>query len=116
MSRRYAKNCAPAPRWRVIRVIETAWPAPHPGPPELVEAAVETLTYYAFPEEYWLPIRTNNRPSVSCAKSAGAPMSWAHVSEAGVSWRGRRAMREFLATAEKVHGLALTQNVGTRSS
>src|SRR5262249_38720739 len=39
---------------------EAAWPAPEPRR-RLVEAAVEeTLTYYAFPEEHWRRIRTNN--------------------------------------------------------
>ena len=41
---------------------------------ELVEAGVEeTLTYYAFPEEHWRGIRTNN----SSARSDGARASWA---------------------------------------
>jgi putative transposase len=41
---------------------------------ELVETAVrETLAYYAFPEEHWRRIRTNNRSRRSCARSAGAP-------------------------------------------
>ena len=37
---------------RALRLIKAA---------ELVEAAVEeTLTYYAFPEEHWQRVRTNN--------------------------------------------------------
>jgi hypothetical protein len=44
---------------------------------ELVEAAVEeTLAYYAFPEEHWRRIRTNN-PLERILRSGGAPVSWA---------------------------------------
>jgi len=32
----------------------------------------ETLAYYAFPEEHWRRIRTNNPRSASCARSGGA--------------------------------------------
>jgi hypothetical protein len=39
---------------------EAAWASPEPRP-ELVEMAVEeTLAYYAFPDEHWRRIRTNN--------------------------------------------------------
>lgn len=41
---------------------------------ELVTAAVEeTLACYAFPEEHWRRIRTNNRLNAFCARSGGAP-------------------------------------------
>ena len=46
---------------KAIRVIETLRGLRLSHSAELVEAAVKaTLTYYAFPEERWRRIRTNN--------------------------------------------------------
>jgi transposase-like protein len=36
----------------------------------------ETLAYYAFPEEHWRRIRTNN-PRERILREGGAPTSWA---------------------------------------
>ena len=48
-------------REKAIRVIEKLRGLRLTRAAELVEAAVEeTLTYYAFPEEHWRRIRTNN--------------------------------------------------------
>ena len=45
---------------------------------ELVETAVEeTLTYYAFPEEHWRRIRTNNPLERILRDPTGALVSWA---------------------------------------
>ena len=50
-----------AAREKAIRVIEKLRALRLIRAAELVEAAVEeTLTYYAFPEEHWRRIRTNN--------------------------------------------------------
>ena len=50
-----------AAREKAIRVIEKLRGLRLSRAAELVEAAVEeTLTYYAFPEEHWRRIRTNN--------------------------------------------------------
>ena len=50
-----------AAREKAIRVIEKLRGLRLTRAAELVEAAVEeTLTYYAFPEEHWRRIRTNN--------------------------------------------------------
>jgi len=38
---------------------------------ELVEAVEETLSYYAFPEEHWRRIRTNNRAAFKVFQSTG---------------------------------------------
>jgi len=46
---------------KAIRVIEKLRALPLTKAAELAEAAVEeTLIYYAFPEEHWRRIRTNN--------------------------------------------------------
>ena len=39
---------------------EAAWPGPEPRRRAGGTAVEETLTYYAFPEEHWRRIRTNN--------------------------------------------------------
>ena len=53
-----------AAREKAVRVIEKLRGLRLNRAAELAEAAVEeTLTYYAFPEEHWRRIRTNN-PSV----------------------------------------------------
>ena len=45
---------------------------------ELAETAVEaTLTYYAFPEEHWRRIRTNNPLERILRDPTGARVSWA---------------------------------------
>ncbi|HVI61635.1 MAG TPA: transposase [Bradyrhizobium sp.] len=45
---------------------------------ELAETAVEaTLTYYAFPEEHWRRIRTNNPLERILRDPTGALVSWA---------------------------------------
>jgi putative transposase len=50
-----------AAREKAVRVIEKLRGLPLSRAAELVEAAVEeTLSYYAFPEEHWRRIRTNN--------------------------------------------------------
>ena len=50
-----------AAREKVIRVIEKLRALRLTRAADLVEAAVEeTLAYYAFPEEHWRRIRTNN--------------------------------------------------------
>ena len=50
-----------AAREKVIRVIEKLRALRLTRAADLVEAAVEkTLAYYAFPEEHWRCIRTNN--------------------------------------------------------
>ena len=50
-----------AAREKAIRVIEKLRALRLTRAAELVEAAVEeTLAYYAFPEEHWRRIRTNN--------------------------------------------------------
>src|SRR5262245_11355438 len=50
-----------AAREKAIRVIEKLRGLRLSRAAELVEAAVEeTLSYYAFPEEHWRRIRTNN--------------------------------------------------------
>jgi len=50
-----------AAREKAIRVIEKLRGLRLSRAAELVEAAVEeTLTYYAFPQEHWRRIRTNN--------------------------------------------------------
>src|SRR6266705_905344 len=61
-----SRRSTPARTWRQharrpIRVIEKLRGLRLSRAAELVEAAVEeTLTYYAFPEEHWRRIRTNN--------------------------------------------------------
>ena len=50
-----------AAREKAVRVIEKLRALRLTKAAELVEAAAEeTLTYYAFPEEHWRRIRTNN--------------------------------------------------------
>jgi transposase-like protein len=63
-----------AARDKAVRVIDKLRGLRLTRAAELVEAAVEeTLAYYAFPEEHWRRIRTNN----SSARSDGARASWA---------------------------------------
>src|SRR6266487_5486258 len=70
----HASEDLAAAREKAIRVIEKLRGLRLSRAAELVEAAVEeTLTYYAFPEEHWRRIRTNN----SRARSDGARASWA---------------------------------------
>jgi len=72
---------------------------------ELVEAAVEeTLTYYAFTEEYWRRIRTNNplervlREIRRCTRVVGAfpdgqsalNLAAARLRHAGTAWSTKR--------------------------
>jgi putative transposase len=48
-------------RWWLPACFAQGGGCARPSLPELVGAAVEeTLTYYAFPEEHWRRIRTNN--------------------------------------------------------
>ena len=57
----YASEDVAAAREKAVRVIEKLRGLRLTNPAELVEMAVEeTLTYYAFPEEHWRRIRTNN--------------------------------------------------------
>jgi putative transposase len=57
----HASEDLAAAREKAIRVIEKLRGLRLSRAAELVEAAVEeTLTYYAFPEEHWRRIRTNN--------------------------------------------------------
>jgi putative transposase len=57
----HASEDLAAAREKAIRVIEKLRGPRLNRAAELVEAAVEeTLTYYAFPEEHWRRIRTNN--------------------------------------------------------
>src|SRR5262249_27381776 len=57
----HASEDVVAAREKAIRVIEKLRALRLIRAAELVEAAVEeTLTYYAFPEEHWRRIRTNN--------------------------------------------------------
>jgi putative transposase len=57
----HASEDLAAAREKAIRVIEKLRGLRLARAAELVEAAVEeTLTYYAFPEEHWRRIRTNN--------------------------------------------------------
>src|SRR6188474_2751410 len=57
----HASEDIAAAREKVIRVIEKLRGLRLARAAELVEAAVEeTLTYYAFPDEHWRRIRTNN--------------------------------------------------------
>jgi putative transposase len=57
----HASEDLAATREKAIRVIKKLRGLRLSRAAELVEAAVEeTLTYYAFPEEHWRRIRTNN--------------------------------------------------------
>ena len=57
----HASEDLAAAREKAIRVIEKLRGLRLSRAAELVEMAVEeTLTYYAFPEEHWRRIRTNN--------------------------------------------------------
>src|SRR5256885_5047348 len=57
----HASEDVMAAREKAIRVIEKLRALRLIRAAELVEAAVEeTLTYYAFPQEHWRRIRTNN--------------------------------------------------------
>jgi len=56
----HASEDLAAAREKAIRVIEKLRGLRLTRAAELVEAAVEELTYYAFPEEHWRRIRTNN--------------------------------------------------------
>ena len=65
----HASEDLAAAREKANRVIEKLRGLRLSRAAELVETAVEeTLTYYAFPEEHWRRIRTNN-PSASSARS-----------------------------------------------
>jgi transposase-like protein len=58
----HASEDVAAAREKAIRVIEKLRGLRLARAAELVEAAVEeTLAYYAFPEEHWRRIRTNNQ-------------------------------------------------------
>jgi putative transposase len=72
-----------AAREKAVRVIEKLRTLRLSNAAELVESAVEeTLTYYAFPEEHWRRIRTNNpgvaQPKIMCEKLWTLPnaMTW----------------------------------------
>jgi transposase-like protein len=57
----HASEDIAAAREKAVRVIEKLRGLRLSRAAELVETAVEeTLTYYAFPEEHWRRIRTNN--------------------------------------------------------
>ena len=57
----HASEDVAAAREKAVRVIEKLRSLRLTRASELVEAAIEeTLTYYAFPEEHWRRIRTNN--------------------------------------------------------
>jgi putative transposase len=59
----HASEDVVAAREKAIRVIEKVLGFRLTKAAELAEAGVEeTLTYYAFPEEHWRRIRTNNPP------------------------------------------------------
>src|SRR5262245_3173528 len=74
----HASEDLAAAREKANRVIEKLRGLRLSRAAELVEAAVdETLTYYAFPEEHWRRIRTNNPLELTCARSGGARVSWA---------------------------------------
>jgi hypothetical protein len=68
-----------AAREKAIRVIEKLNGLRLARAAKLVEVAVEeTLAYYAFPEEHWRRIRTNNPPRAHPARTPAAhDMSWA---------------------------------------
>ena len=62
-----------AAREKAVRVIEKLRGLRLSRAAELVEmAAEETLTYYAFPEEHWRRIRTNNPPRAHPARDQAA--------------------------------------------
>ena len=57
----HASEDIAAAREKAVRVIEKLRGLRLTRAAELAEAAVEeTLTYYAFPEEHWRRVRTNN--------------------------------------------------------
>ena len=67
-----------AAREKAIRVIEKLRGLRLSRAAELAETAVEaTLTYYAFPEEHWRRIRTNNPLERILRDPTGALVSWA---------------------------------------
>src|SRR5215468_7493632 len=69
----HASEDIAAAREKAIRVIEKLRGLRLTRAAELVEAAVEeTLTYYPFPEEHWLRIRTNKPARAHPARDPAA--------------------------------------------
>ena len=109
-----------AAREKAIRVIEKLRALRLTKAAELVEASVgETLTYYAFPEEHWRRIRTNNplerllreirrRTRVVGALPDGesalnlAAARLRHV--AGTAWSSKRYLNIGLLTDQQMRG------------
>jgi len=71
----HASEDIAAAREKAVRVIEKLRGLRLTRAAELAEAAVEeTLTYYAFPEEHWRRVRTNNplERNAQSAKKSGS--------------------------------------------
>ena len=74
----HASEDITAAREKATRVIEKLRGLRLARAAELVEAAVEdTLAYYAFPEEHWRRIRTNNPLERILREIRRPPASWA---------------------------------------
>jgi transposase-like protein len=75
----HASEDIAAAREKAVRVVEKLRGLRLARAAELVEAAIEeTLAYYAFPEEHWRRIRTNNPLERILRRSGGARVWWAH--------------------------------------
>src|SRR5262245_56949386 len=128
----HASEDVVAAREKAIRVIEKLRGFRLTKAAELAEAGIEeTLTYYAFPEEHWRRIRTNNplerllreirrRTRVVGAFPDGQSalnLSAARLRHvAGTAWSSKRYLNIGLLKDQQMRGVDQREHVGERAS